>query len=184
MSLGDDALVQDELRVLALDLLDHHPLGEPAHDVCLGAHSLRGHDDVGDLEFGPSSEEMARVAAVLEDVVHRSSDEGLVVASEVRHHLASFRPWRATTRTSLQRAAASCTRGESRATTPPTHNRGSSAEADAGEPAKALEASEVVAYLRDLPRMWDDAPGSRRALAEALFERVEVLGLRRMRIEP
>jgi hypothetical protein len=28
------------------------------------------------------------------------------------------------------------------------------------------------------------APGSRRALAEALFERVEVLGLRRMRIEP
>jgi len=42
----------------------------------------------------------------------------------------------------------------------------------------------VVAYLRDLPRLWDDAPGSRRALAEALFERVEVLGLRRMRIEP
>jgi hypothetical protein len=32
--------------------------------------------------------------------------------------------------------------------------------------------------------LWDDASGSRRALAEALFERVEVLGLRRMRIEP
>lgn len=58
------------------------------------------------------------------------------------------------------------------------------AEAKAGAPATALEASEVVAYLRDLPRLWDDAPGSRRALAEALFERVEVLGLRRMRIEP
>jgi hypothetical protein len=42
----------------------------------------------------------------------------------------------------------------------------------------------VVEYLRDLPRLWHDAPGSRRALAEALFERVEVLGLRRMRIEP
>ena len=42
----------------------------------------------------------------------------------------------------------------------------------------------MVAYLRDLPRLWDEAPGSRRALAEALFERVEVLGLRRMRIEP
>jgi hypothetical protein len=35
----------------------------------------------------------------------------------------------------------------------------------------------------ELPRLWDDAPGSRRALAEALFERIEVLGLRRMRIE-
>jgi hypothetical protein len=58
------------------------------------------------------------------------------------------------------------------------------AEAKAGGPVTALEASEVVAYLRDLPRLWDDAPGSRRALAEALFERVEVLGLRRMRIEP
>ena len=39
-------------------------------------------------------------------------------------------------------------------------------------------------YLRDLPRLWDDEPGSRRALAEALFERVEVLGLRQMWIEP
>jgi hypothetical protein len=58
------------------------------------------------------------------------------------------------------------------------------AEANAGGPVTALEASEVGAYLRDLPRLWDDAPGSRRALAEALFERVEVLGLRRMRIEP
>ncbi len=58
------------------------------------------------------------------------------------------------------------------------------AEANAGGPVAALEASEVVAYLRDLPRLWDEAPGSRRALAEALFERVEVLGLRRMRIEP
>lgn len=55
------------------------------------------------------------------------------------------------------------------------------AEANAGGPVTALE---VVAYLRDLPRLWDDAPGSRRALAEALFGRVEVLGLRRMRIEP
>jgi hypothetical protein len=58
------------------------------------------------------------------------------------------------------------------------------AEANAGAPATALEPSEVVAYLRHLPRLWDDAPGSRRALAESLFERVEVLGLRRMRIEP
>ncbi len=34
----------------------------------------------------------------------------------------------------------------------------------------------MVAYLRDLPRLWDDAPGSRRALAEAVFERIDVLG--------
>ena len=58
------------------------------------------------------------------------------------------------------------------------------AEANGGGPVTALEASEVVDYLRDLPRLWDEAPGSRRALAEALFERVEVLELRRMRIEP
>ena len=44
----------------------------------------------------------------------------------------------------------------------------------------AFEASNVVAYLCERPRLWDNAPGSRRALAEALFERVEVLGLRRM----
>ncbi len=50
--------------------------------------------------------------------------------------------------------------------------------------APELSAAEVVAYLRDLPRMWDDAPGSRRGVAESLFERVEVLGLRRMHLEP
>jgi hypothetical protein len=41
-----------------------------------------------------------------------------------------------------------------------------------------------VAYLRDLPRLWEEAPDSRRGLAESLFERVEVLGLRRMHLEP
>jgi hypothetical protein len=41
-----------------------------------------------------------------------------------------------------------------------------------------------VAYLRDLPRLWDEAPDSRRGLTESLFERVEVLGLRRMHLEP
>jgi DNA invertase Pin-like site-specific DNA recombinase len=47
-----------------------------------------------------------------------------------------------------------------------------------------LPAAEVVEYLRDLPRLWDAAPASRRGLAEAVFERIEVLGLRRMRISP
>jgi hypothetical protein len=36
----------------------------------------------------------------------------------------------------------------------------------------------------DLPWPWDEAPFAGRALAGVLFERVEVLGLRRMWIEP
>jgi DNA invertase Pin-like site-specific DNA recombinase len=52
------------------------------------------------------------------------------------------------------------------------------------KPAPALEPAEVVDYLRELPRLWDDAPASRRGLAEALFERIEVLGLRRMGLTP
>ena len=51
-------------------------------------------------------------------------------------------------------------------------------------PAPRLEAKEAVAYLRDLERLWTDAPGSRRQLAEAMFERIEVLGLRRIRVVP
>ncbi len=43
------------------------------------------------------------------------------------------------------------------------------AEANVGGSVTALEASEVVAYLRDLPHLRDDAPGSRRALAKALL---------------
>ena len=58
------------------------------------------------------------------------------------------------------------------------------AEARDRQPAPELSAAEVVAYLRDLPRLWDDAPDSRRGLTESLFERVEVLGLRRMHLEP
>ena len=48
----------------------------------------------------------------------------------------------------------------------------------------AMDAAEVVGYLRDLPHFWTDAPSSRRALSESLFDRIEVLGLRSMRIEP
>ena len=47
-----------------------------------------------------------------------------------------------------------------------------------------LPASEAAAYLRDLPRWWADAPGTRRELAEFLFARIDVLGLRTMRIVP
>jgi len=48
-----------------------------------------------------------------------------------------------------------------------------------------LSAAEVVAYLRDLPRLWADGqPEQRRALAEALFARVRALGVSRIEIEP
>jgi hypothetical protein len=48
----------------------------------------------------------------------------------------------------------------------------------------SMPPTEAVAYLRDLPTLWDDAPESRRALAESLFDRVEVLGLASMHVEP
>lgn len=40
------------------------------------------------------------------------------------------------------------------------------------------------AYLQELPSLWDDAPGSRRGLAEALFDEIRVLGLRSIDIVP
>lgn len=52
------------------------------------------------------------------------------------------------------------------------------------EAPEAIPAAEAAAYLRDLPRWWADAPDSRRALAEYLFDSIEVLGLRSMRITP
>ncbi len=47
-----------------------------------------------------------------------------------------------------------------------------------------MPAAEIAARLRDLPGIWDAAPASRRAIAESLFERIEVIGLRRMQITP
>jgi DNA invertase Pin-like site-specific DNA recombinase len=55
---------------------------------------------------------------------------------------------------------------------------------EAARVTRSMDPAEVVEYLRDLGRVWDEAPASRRALAEAIFERIEVLGLRRMRIQP
>ncbi len=49
---------------------------------------------------------------------------------------------------------------------------------------RRLAPGEVVAYLRSLPSMWTDAgPEGRRALATALFAKVEVEGFRRMEYE-
>jgi hypothetical protein len=58
-------------------------------------------------------------------------------------------------------------------------------EACARQPsADAMSAGEVVDYLRDLPRVWAEAPTSRSRIAEALFERIEVLGFQRARVHP
>lgn len=46
-------------------------------------------------------------------------------------------------------------------------------------------AADAAEYLGNLARLWDEAEGSgRKLLAEALFERVEVLGVREVRIRP
>jgi DNA invertase Pin-like site-specific DNA recombinase len=61
------------------------------------------------------------------------------------------------------------------------------AEARDGKLAPLLgpTAAEAIAYLGDLPGLWDQADGSgRRLLAEALFDRIDVLGVRKVRIHP
>jgi hypothetical protein len=46
-------------------------------------------------------------------------------------------------------------------------------------------AAEAVEYLSDLPKLWEEAEGSgRRQLAEALFERIDVLGARKIHVHP
>jgi hypothetical protein len=47
-----------------------------------------------------------------------------------------------------------------------------------------VTAQQAVAWLRDLPELWADAPESHRQLAVALFERWDVLGTRSVAIVP
>jgi hypothetical protein len=49
---------------------------------------------------------------------------------------------------------------------------------------EGLDPAESVDFLRNLPALWEEAPNSRRALAESLFESVDVLGLDTMHVEP
>jgi hypothetical protein len=49
--------------------------------------------------------------------------------------------------------------------------------------AHPLDPAEAVEFLRNLPTLWEAAANSRRALAESLFESVEVLGLDTMLVE-
>jgi hypothetical protein len=56
--------------------------------------------------------------------------------------------------------------------------------ARSGAEDEGLDPAESVDFLRNLPALWEEAPNSRRALAESLFESVDVLGLDTMHVEP
>jgi hypothetical protein len=44
---------------------------------------------------------------------------------------------------------------------------------------------EAVESLRELPELWDDAePSGRKLLAESLFDRIDVLGARKVKLHP
>jgi hypothetical protein len=58
-------------------------------------------------------------------------------------------------------------------------------EAEAKASTQVIEPVEALAWLRDLPALWAAADGSgRRLLTEALFEKVEVLGVQSVTIHP
>ncbi len=58
-------------------------------------------------------------------------------------------------------------------------------EAEARAAAKPVDAAATLAYLEDLPRLWrETAPERHRNLAEAMFERIEVLGAKEAVIHP
>jgi hypothetical protein len=56
--------------------------------------------------------------------------------------------------------------------------------ARSGAEEERLDPTEAVDFLRNLPAIWEEAPNSRRALAESLFDSVDVLGLDTMHVEP
>lgn len=58
-------------------------------------------------------------------------------------------------------------------------------EAEAKASTQVVEPSEALEWLRDLPALWAAADDSgRRLLTEALFEKVEVLGVQSVTIHP
>lgn len=58
-------------------------------------------------------------------------------------------------------------------------------EAEAKASTRAVEPSEALRWLRDLPALWEAADDSgRRLLTEAIFEKVEVLGVQSVTIHP
>ncbi|MDA8204417.1 MAG: recombinase family protein [Chloroflexi bacterium] len=58
-------------------------------------------------------------------------------------------------------------------------------ESEARRPAKTMDRRTTLAYLADLPRLWEETPPERhRPLAEAMFERIEVLGTKEAIVHP
>lgn len=58
-------------------------------------------------------------------------------------------------------------------------------EAEAHAATKPVDSQAALAYLADLPRLWQEAaPERHRNLAEAMFDRIEVLGTREAIIHP
>jgi hypothetical protein len=58
-------------------------------------------------------------------------------------------------------------------------------EAEARAAAREIQPAEALAWLQDLPALWTAADDSgRRLLTEALFEKVEVLGVQSVTIDP
>ena len=58
------------------------------------------------------------------------------------------------------------------------------AEAIARQDVPTLRPAEVVETLRSLPAMWHEAPETRHHLAESLFDRVEIVGVRAPHLRP
>jgi len=58
-------------------------------------------------------------------------------------------------------------------------------EADARTAAMSVDPQAALAYLTDLPRLWQEtAPERHRNLAEAMFGRIDVLGTKEAIIHP
>ena len=136
----------------------------PGHSYRAAEYEAIVRDVLGDVSLGAD-----RIAAVVEATRGRSPTAWRSPASAG----SGTPPWRATGPTGTCRLSRRRWRRSTQ-----------EAEARDRQPAPELSAAEVVAYLRDLPRLFDEAPDSRRGLTESLFERVEVLGLRRMHLEP
>jgi DNA invertase Pin-like site-specific DNA recombinase len=60
---------------------------------------------------------------------------------------------------------------------------GETAATEARPPVE-LDRKAAVAYLSDLEQLWLAAPTARRAMAEAIFERIDVIGIRSIRVVP
>jgi hypothetical protein len=71
------------------------------------------------------------------------------------------------------------------ALTPKPACSSASEEAEAEASTQVVEPAEALAWLRNLPALWASADDSgRRLLTEALFEKVEVLGVQSVTIHP